>query len=434
MIRLSFLKRFLLSAFLLFLLIGQASYTLGQRVPRKIPIPKNIEASEISLITVGLGPAVYMRYGHTLLKFLDKESGRSYLYNWGMFSFDDPMFPFKFFLGERKYWVGETSERFVVKLYRDYEDRNVYEQKINLTSKQKLRLIELVNQNLNVDSMFFNYEHFTSNCATKPRDFLDGALGGYITRELKDEFIEGLTYRDYVRENMNMPPFLGFILDIAMSSDLEKNLSKWDETFYPPKLSEHLAGLNQIDDEGNRIENTRLLGRPIQLVKASSEHFSSKFQFIKPFSGFFGLILFILWLGLVKKGRSILEAPSFRYLFGTFSILWGFFAGLMGLFMTLSWAVSTHFDMHHNVNLLVFFVTDFMLIGLGIKSLKKRSLILPPAHRYLNKIHLLCLLIFTLGFVFGLFDQDVSRVFYYLMPIQLLFCIWVEILGSKKNR
>ena len=354
------------SVFILFL-FSTTSIVNAQKPPRKIKVPENIEDTRVSILTVGLGEALYMRYGHTLLKVESGDDGRSYMYNWGMFSFNDPAFAYNFYLGQRIYWVGETNQRYVTKLYRDYEDRSVYEQTINLTNLQKSKLIEIINENLTAEKMFFNYEHFSSNCATKPRDFIDKALGGYISRNLSKSILDGTTYRNYVRENMNKPPVIGFILDILMSSDLDKTLTKWDETFYPPKLSEHLSLLAAIDDEGEPIEGKPLLGPKRSLVSTKSDHKSSSFMFIIPFSITFLVIMLVLFREVLLYSTRKKFSRYFFLGIGLLSISWGLFSGLMGFLMLLSWGVSTHLDMHHNVNLFVFFFIDFLFVYSGIK-------------------------------------------------------------------
>lgn len=396
-------------------------FAQATRVPDKIIVPKDLASTKISLLTVGLGEELYMRYGHTLLRIETSAPSRVYVYNWGMFSFDDPMFAFNFFLGERKYWVGETKDWIVNKLYKQYEDRSVFEQTINLTDKQKLTLIQTINRSLNPEDIYFNYEHFTSNCSTKPRDFLDVALGGYIKQSLAPQTLE-VTYRDYVVTNMNKPPFLGFILDIGMNSKLEKVLTKWDETFYPPKLSEHLSALPAIDDDGAVMDHP-LLGPRVQWVQASSEHISSDFKFAQPFAlCFLGVLALCFVLLLVKKSSAV-HSFLFKSAFAVFSLCWGLFSGGLGLFMLLSWAVSTHLDMHHNVNLLLFFVFDIAYIWLALAALRGRLVetVSKGFFTLLIYAHFICAGVFIAGRSFGWFEQDVSTAFYYLMPIQLLY-------------
>ena len=48
------------------------------------------DSIEISLLTCGPRQQVYSMYGHTAIRFLDKQSGRDLVVNYGVFSFDKP--------------------------------------------------------------------------------------------------------------------------------------------------------------------------------------------------------------------------------------------------------------------------------------------------------------------------------------------------------
>ena len=420
--RSNFLSYILIVLSFFFAFSSQAS---NQRQPAKIQISKNFNDAKIYLVTIGLGTALHTRYGHTLLRFVDGDTGASYMYNWGMFSFDDPLFPLKFFLGERLYWVGEANLGTIIRYHRDIDDRNVFEQELNLTPRQKKRLIEVVNSQLSPEKMFFRYEHFTSNCATKPRDFIDEALGGYVFQKLNRPVLPEITYRDYVRRNMNMPSYLGFVLDVVMSSDLEKKLSKWDEAFYPLKLSEHLSSLPAIGDNGEPDPDRRLLGQVNSLVDASSEHNSGDFLFIIPFSLTFLSIFIFLSLWYRFRGTS---NRIFNFLFGLSSLVWGGFSGLIGLTMILSWFVSTHYDMHHNANLLVFFPTDLLYARFGWKVMFYRKL---GAYdwkilKFSNYLHFVLCVLFIILNSSGYLLQNTTRVLYFLVPVMVVYLFVIE--------
>ena len=144
---------------LFFVLLSSFGYSAKSHysVPRPIPEYLPISDLEIELYTVGLGPEVYMRYGHTLLGFHFKSSSTRYIYNWGMFDFSDPLFPINFYLGKRTYWVGESELDGLLKLYKNYEDRNVFRDILNLTEHQKSKLVFETNQLLTDEKMFFQY-------------------------------------------------------------------------------------------------------------------------------------------------------------------------------------------------------------------------------------------------------------------------------------
>jgi len=359
-------------------------------MPRSLPENVAMDQIDVELYTVGVGPELYMRYGHTLLGFFYKETGKRYIYNWGMFSFDDPAFPLKFYLGKRTYWVGETSIEGVIRLYRDYEDRDVWRDIIQLTQQQKKRLLQAVNNSLTEKNMFFNYEHFERNCSTIPRDLIDFALNGYPSRELVRQNSEH-DYRWYVRTHMGSVPALAWALDIAMNSKLDANISAWQESFYPLKLREYLTGLPAIDDNGNVASHIALLADSQQLVHASKNWIVSDPHFFLSATFFLGAMLLLL-IFFNKDFTRYFAAPILGLIFGT-----------LGLSMLVSWVFSTHYDMHHNVNLLIFFPTDYVLLA-GWWVVKKTWF------RYYVLLHMIFFLLHSILTFSGISHQDTSQV------------------------
>ena len=57
------------------------------------------DSIEISLLTCGPRQQVYSMYGHTAIRFLDKQSGRDLVVNYGVLSFDHPYFVLRFVFG-----------------------------------------------------------------------------------------------------------------------------------------------------------------------------------------------------------------------------------------------------------------------------------------------------------------------------------------------
>jgi hypothetical protein len=337
---------------------GEASLARPIPVPTQVPTDFAPQDIDVELYTVGLGPELYMRYGHTLLGFHIKPTGQRLIYNWGMFDFGDPFFPINFYLGKRTYWVGQSSLDGVIKLYKEYEDRNVWRDVVNLNDQQKTKLIQLVNEKLTKENMFFGYEHFERNCATIPRDLIDEAIGNQLSSRLKTEPATH-DFRWYVRTHMGIVPYLGWILDIAMNQKLDVPQSKWEESFYPLKLREYLSSLPANLDDGAQSNGAGLLQFDKQLVVASSDWFAPDPDF------YIGMFLFMLATSLL-----ILFFPK-TWLIGGTAIIFGGVFGLIGFSMIISWLFSTHFDMHHNLNMLLFFPMDLLLIF--IPRLKNRA-------------------------------------------------------------
>lgn len=395
---------------------------LTARPPEILPEFKDLSDVKVSWITVGLGPQIHSRYGHSFLKFELTTTSRSWLYNWGMFSFENPLFPLKFFLGDRQYWVESMDLRQIMIIYQRHEDRNVWEQEITLTDKQKKLLIHGVNDALKPENRFFQYEHFTANCATIPRDILNATLGGYIYRQLSTQ-PAGVDYRFYVTEHMAKFPPLSFLLDLTMNSLLDTPLSKWQESFYPVKLSEHLSALPALDDLGHPREAVTLFGAKKHLITASSNHETRTGSFPLWFALSWASALALLWMGFIKWSHR----RGYRILFGLYSILWGLLSSGVGLIMIISWIFSTHLDMHHNLNLWLLSVTDLIFIGWGVTSLR-RSQRIPsirmyfphkPWHLVYISLRGVCLMTFAVISVSSLSQQNVSTAMTYIWPLQV---------------
>lgn len=372
-------------------------------VPNHIPTDIAVSDIDVELYTVGLGPALYMRYGHTLLGFHVKSTGARLIYNWGMFDFEDPLFPIHFYLGKRTYWVGLSSLEGVVRLYRDYEDRNVWRDIINLTDNQKTELIRLVNDKLSTENMFFPYEHFERNCATIPRDLLNDSLGQILSKSLKAEPASH-DFRWYVRTHLGIVPYLGWILDIAMNNKLDVPQSKWEESFYPIKLREYAASLPAYNDDGTPKTGQNLLQFDKQLVVASSE-------WLQPDPNFYIFVTAFLFVVTL----TILFFPI-PFLVGISSIFLGGIFGIIGFSMLVSWVFSTHFDMHHNINMLLFFPADLILILMTRWKQKPWFRNYVICHWILLGAHIFVTLL-------GISNQNALRV----LPVGIGYTIWISV-------
>ena len=397
------------------------------QAPISIPQISNIDNTEIYLISVGLGKSLHARYGHTFLKIVSGDDHQKYIYNWGAFSFEDPLFPLKFFLGERNYWVEFAQKDLLIARYKHYEDRNVWQRKINLTSNQKRRLIDRTNDQISTENMVFRYEHFYQNCSTKVRDIIDYALLGYVSERLNNSSLT-VDYRYYVVNHMAIIPPLGFVLDITMNSLLDQRLNYWQESFYPVKLDQYLSELYAIDDQGKELD-IKLLGDKLTLVQASSSYVTYQKKF-----GLWWLIfwsVFLVYLMMVFLfDKSSFENKLNRYLYRLISISWGIVSGVFGILMVIAWVFSTHYDMHHNLNILLLFCGDIYYVFFGkTKTLSKSSGLrfLKSINFDFKMIYILIRTMMIIGYLIivmaGISDQNVKTAINYILPIQLSFLL-----------
>lgn len=396
---------------------------------------------EIYLMTVGIGDQIYARFGHTMIRVVDSRRGQDAVYNWGMFDFADPGFALKFFQGILIYRVGVQGYSRTIEHYRNYEMRPVWQERVNLTAAQKKRLLDRIAWNMRPENVRYPYQYFTNNCATKPRDYLDEALGGAIKSKYDAE-PGGKAWRWYVRHYLNDNPVVGLGLDVLMNSDVDRKMSRWDEMFFPPKLREYLMNMPAIDDNGQPVPGGKmLLDGTEELVKLPDAPSGDRNSFIVA-QILFGIPVFFFFVAMIGVGgiRRILsfntpEQWTGRIAWNTLDAShrvlvhvaqaclgigltgWALLAGALGTLQVASWMFSRHTDLHHNANLWLFWPTDFLFVLVGWRSVRnalrrsiKRRPILSHSVRFYSGLHVMALITMVALRNMGFIQQDVDRV------------------------
>ena len=163
----------------LLLCIAAALPAQGARPALATPAATAPARYQISVLTFGQGDLVFERFGHNALRIRDALTGSDLAYNWGMFSFEQPNFLGRFLTGDTQYWVEAFPSQWLIENYAR-EDRESFEQELNLTPEQAERLAIAVADNATEAKKFYRYDYFRDNCSTRVRDMLDSALGGAL--------------------------------------------------------------------------------------------------------------------------------------------------------------------------------------------------------------------------------------------------------------
>ena len=131
------MKQFVVLLFVLFAVV-QPIFAQGIRLS---------DQAKVSVITCGSGDQLYSIFGHTGLRISDPVHQLDVVFNYGTFDFATPNFYGKFVKGDLDYYVSTSS--FPQFLYEYQSDnRDVFEQELNLTTAQKQQLLEALNKNL----------------------------------------------------------------------------------------------------------------------------------------------------------------------------------------------------------------------------------------------------------------------------------------------
>ena len=440
----------LLSIFALAVLpLNRASALEPIESPDQYSLPADMNGVHFYLITVDVGDKVWDNFGHTALRVIDENTNTDVVFNWGVFRVNGgPVsFSYNFFKGIMNYELGTQSPGQEFAKYRSQE-RSVWQDRINLTNPQKGILYRRLLWNLQPENIVYPYQYFFDNCTTRVRDYLDEAVSHKISSETSRYALPSMTFRDQIQGHYESVALVGFSLDVLMNSNIEEPLSQWSEMFLPLKLRERLY-LVESDVAEDGVLN-KLLSDPQEIMS-----FAPPTVETAPYQiAFVGLLVPVLMLLLMLKkipmsyfathSRIGLKFPSINYrLLGLLGIVTALFSGTYGILMLGSWFVSEHLDLHHNINLLLFWPTD--LLGLIVAM---RWLVFckpwPMTHNstpflnYYMMAHLLSMMAYAGVTFLQLVDQSTMDIAVYVLPgfalsTVLIWLVGFEPVKPKKN-
>ena len=213
-------------------------------------IISNMDDVEVSLLTCGPGNEVYSLFGHTAIRISQHSRGMDVVVNYGMFSFKQKYFIPRFVLGLTDYQMGITTFDDFKAEY-EYEQRWVFEQTLNLTSKEKSALLQAIDRNYKPENVTYRYNFFYNNCTTKARDLIAANIDGKI--KYNSATSEYPSFRELCHSKTfnNRWSQFGNDLLLGIQADLPTDIS--EQQFLPENL-EHdfsLATIETNTDEAN---------------------------------------------------------------------------------------------------------------------------------------------------------------------------------------
>src|SRR5215208_1159101 len=201
----------------------------------------------VSLLTMGTGELVWELFGHTGIWIHNNVTGKDTVFNWGVFDSTQPNFIPHFLQGLNYYQMGGETLGQLLYNYR-YFNRSVVSQELDLSVAQRDSLLRLIQINARPENLKYRYDYFVDNCSTRPRDLLDGILGGQM--RAKADSLTGRTYRSEALRLMqgNKPLVVG--VDIGLGTPSDEELTIWKAMFLPGHLHDFVGKLQVRDSAG----------------------------------------------------------------------------------------------------------------------------------------------------------------------------------------
>ena len=300
--------------------------------------------AEISVITIGPGESLNDAFGHNGFRIKDNNLGIDAVYGYGQYDFDAPYFLLKFTQGKLNYLISKHNFGDIYFHYKNY-NRTIDEQVLNLTTVEKQKLFNYLENNYKPENRGYLYDFFYDNCATRIRDVTFNATEGKIDFNLPEDF-ELKTFRTLIHDHVGLNTWGSFGIDIALGSVIDRKASIEEHMFLPKYIHTFFG-------------NATLNGAH-SLVKTSSNLYEKKennssYHFLfSPLMviGIIGLvILFFTYKDFKNKTRNKwLDV----LLFGV--------TGIIGIILLLLWFATDHSATAYNYNLLWAFPLNIIVI------------------------------------------------------------------------
>lgn len=311
----------------------------------------------VYLLTCGTGTETYSIYGHSALRVVYPEKKLDLVFNWGVFDFETPNFAWKFAKGRLDYMlVVEPMKSFLQAYYN--EGRYVQSQKLNLTSSEISKLINLVNENLKPENVKYRYDFFYDDCSTRIRDIIEKSVGEKLLYPPEARG-KSPTFRNMVGKYQDPFPWLNFGIDLIMGSTSDKAASFRDRMFLPLDMQKGLSE-SVINRDGKMIP---LLQNPDQVLDFDPPAIKQNILMTPAFV-FTTLFIIVLIMSAMIKKRNIIKWFDI-IIFTLFSVL----AGMMIFFNFF----TDHVQMKLNLNMI--WLNPVIIICLILIIIEKQSLI-----------------------------------------------------------
>lgn len=284
--------------------------------------------AKMSLLTASPGPDVYSVFGHSALWVYDPVNGIDEVYNWGTFDFNTPNFYPLFIRGRLLYYLTVSPLNSFLYSYM-INGRSVYEQVLNLTPGEKQVIYDFLQINRQPENIYYFYDFFYDNCATRVRDLVDSNLD--IDWGPDPHPHEERSFRQMLKPHVKHIPWISFGIDILLGLPADKRATPWHYMFLPDEMA---VAFQQARHKDNR-----------RLVTGYNELLPLTYEKPKPFPVTPAMVFWALFvMGVVS-----LFKPRFARIVDKifFTLL-----GVLGILLFYLWFVSDHHATSQNLNLL----------------------------------------------------------------------------------
>ena len=346
------------------------------------------DSLEISLLTCSPRQKVYSLYGHTAIRLRDVRTGLDVAVNYGVFSFDKPLFIPRFVLGITDYEIGVIPFKYFIAEYRE-AGSSITQQVLNLTSDEKMLIFDAIEKNMLPENKYYRYNFFYDNCTTRARDILTRNINCGVTYMPH----EGGTYRDIIHQKNKQHPWARFGNDLLLGIGADMVTTQEQRQFLPENL------MRDFDKATRNDNHTPLTDTTMVILEGGTQIIESEFPFTPT-----QCALFLLITTIIITTIEIIKKKNLRY-FDAFLML---FTSIIGTLLFLM-IFSQHPTVRVNLQILLLNPLPLFFIRRMLKRQKNNT----KDWQYIIWTMLICLF-----FVGGFFQSYAEGI--YILALSLL--------------
>lgn len=249
---------------------------------------------EATLVTCAPGTEAYEVYGHTALRLRRTDDARQdMVFNYGVFSFSEDNFIWRWTLGETDYSV-ELLPYDVFRRWYAERGRAVNEQPLNLRQDELQRLAAAAMTDVKAareSGWTYRYNFFYDNCTTRVIDLIESCLapGSHIEWPQAEE----QTLREMLHQFVKpVRPWLSEGQDLLIGVEVDKPAPMRSQLFSPIWASHYAAQAKVVRPDGSREALVGGKEAPMKAAVAETSWLSPTVVAVAVFVLIFGLIFY----------------------------------------------------------------------------------------------------------------------------------------------
>ena len=205
------------------------------------------DSIQFSLLTCSPGTEIYSLFGHTAIRYQNFTQNQDIVFNYGMFSFSSPNFIYRFVKGETDYQLGVNDFRSFEAEYM-FRGSSVYQQILNLTYEEKIKLQNLLFTNYLPQNRVYRYNYFYDNCTTRALDQIEKCIDGNVEYPTS---VPDKTFRGIIHEFTKGFDWEEFGIDLCLGAGADKPIGIRQQMFSPFYMRSFAESAFIKDENGN---------------------------------------------------------------------------------------------------------------------------------------------------------------------------------------